>query len=113
MTDATEGRVEQMTQVAEPRSGGAPAQADGTGNGGAIGHVHHWIGGQIVEGASGRRGPVYDPATGKIAREVDFATADEVGAAVAAAKAAFPGWRATSLSKRTDIMFKIRNIVEA
>ena len=34
-------------------------------------------------------------------------------AAVAAAKAAFPGWRATSLSKRTDIMFKIRNLVEA
>ena len=33
--------------------------------------------------------------------------------AVAAAKAAFPAWRATSLSKRTDIMFKIRNLVEA
>ena len=34
-------------------------------------------------------------------------------AAVAAAKAAFPAWRATSLSKRTDIMFRIRNLVEA
>ena len=31
---------------------------------------------------------------------------------MAAAKAAFPAWRATSLSKRTDIMFKIRNLVE-
>jgi malonate-semialdehyde dehydrogenase (acetylating) / methylmalonate-semialdehyde dehydrogenase len=38
---------------------------------------------------------------------------EEIGAAVAAAKAAFPGWRATSLSKRTDIMFRIRNLVEA
>jgi malonate-semialdehyde dehydrogenase (acetylating)/methylmalonate-semialdehyde dehydrogenase len=101
-----------MTQVAEPRSGAAPAPADGS-DSGASGQVHHWIGGRIVEGTSGRRGPVYDPATGKIAREVDFATADEVGAAVAAAKAAFPGWRATSLSKRTDILFKIRNLVEA
>jgi malonate-semialdehyde dehydrogenase (acetylating)/methylmalonate-semialdehyde dehydrogenase len=108
---ATEGRVEQMTQVAEP--GSVRAEVGGTGSGSAVGHVHHWIGGRIVEGTSGRRGPVYDPATGRIAREVDFATADEVGAAVAAAKAAFPGWRATSLSKRTDIMFKIRNLVEA
>jgi malonate-semialdehyde dehydrogenase (acetylating)/methylmalonate-semialdehyde dehydrogenase len=56
---------------------------------------------------------VYDPATGRIARYVDFASFNEVGAAVAEAKAAFPAWRATSLSKRTDIMFKIRNLVEA
>ncbi|MEO5703541.1 MAG: CoA-acylating methylmalonate-semialdehyde dehydrogenase, partial [Candidatus Limnocylindrales bacterium] len=63
-------------------------------------------------GTSGRRGPVFDPATGEIAREVDFASAEEVDAAVAAAKAAFPAWRATSLSKRTEIMFRIRNLVE-
>jgi malonate-semialdehyde dehydrogenase (acetylating)/methylmalonate-semialdehyde dehydrogenase len=107
---ATEGRVERMTQVAEPGSVRAQAEAAG---GNAVGQVHHWIGGRIVEGASGRSGPVYDPATGRVAREVDFATVDEVGAAVAAAKAAFPGWRATSLSKRTDILFKIRNLVDA
>jgi len=35
-----------------------------------------------------------------------------VNAAVAAAKAAFPAWRATSISKRTEIMFRIRNLVE-
>src|SRR6185436_17914348 len=104
------GRVETMTQVAEPGSGVAAAGRDE--KVGPIGAVHHWIGGRIVEGASGRRGPVYDPATGRLAREVDFATADEVGAAVAAAKAAFPGWRATSLSKRTEILFRIRNLVE-
>ena len=33
--------------------------------------------------------------------------------AVAAAKAAFPAWRATSISKRTEIMFRIRNLVDA
>jgi malonate-semialdehyde dehydrogenase (acetylating)/methylmalonate-semialdehyde dehydrogenase len=100
-----------MTQVAEP--GSVRADSPATGGGSAVGQVHHWIGGRIVEGTSGRRGPVYDPATGRVAREVDFATADEVAAAVAAAKAAFPVWRATSLSKRTDIMFKIRNLVDA
>src|SRR3989441_12073325 len=97
-----------MTQVAEP--GSARAQAEGRNV--AVGAVHHWIGGRIVEGASGRRGPVYDPATGRIAREVDFASIDEVAAAVAAAKAAFPAWRATSISRRSDILFKIRNLVE-
>ena len=44
---------------------------------------------------------------------MDFASEAEVASAVAAARAAFPAWRATSLSKRTDIMFKIRNLVEA
>jgi len=92
-----------MTQVAEPQSGSAAATA---------GRVHHWIGGRAVAGTSGRSGPVYEPATGRLAREVDFASVEEVGTAVAAAKAAFPGWRATSLSKRTDILFRLRNLVD-
>jgi malonate-semialdehyde dehydrogenase (acetylating)/methylmalonate-semialdehyde dehydrogenase len=56
---------------------------------------------------------VYDPARGVVARTVDFASVEEVDAAVAAAKAAFPAWRATSLSRRTDVLFRIRNLVEA
>jgi malonate-semialdehyde dehydrogenase (acetylating)/methylmalonate-semialdehyde dehydrogenase len=75
--------------------------------------VPHWIDGRRVAGTSGRRGPVYDPATGRLAREVDFASVEEVDAAVAAARAAFPAWRALSLSRRTDILFRIRNLVEA
>jgi malonate-semialdehyde dehydrogenase (acetylating)/methylmalonate-semialdehyde dehydrogenase len=55
---------------------------------------------------------VFDPATGTQTRWVDFASTEEVDRAVAAAKAAFPGWRATSLSKRTDILFRIRNLVD-
>ena len=94
-----------MTQVAEP---GASAPATPV-----TGRVTHWIDGHLVEGTSGREGPIYDPATGRLARHVDFASVEEVDAAVAAAKAAFPAWRATSLSKRTDIMFRIRNLVEA
>jgi malonate-semialdehyde dehydrogenase (acetylating)/methylmalonate-semialdehyde dehydrogenase len=94
-----------MTQVAEPgvTSADAPPAE----------RVSHWIGGHVVAGTSGREGPVYDPATGAVARYVDFASSDEVATAVATASAAFPAWRATSLSKRTDIMFKIRNLVEA
>jgi malonate-semialdehyde dehydrogenase (acetylating)/methylmalonate-semialdehyde dehydrogenase len=74
--------------------------------------VNHWINGTRVAGTSGRSGPVYNPATGEVARQVDFASVEEVNAAVAAAKAAFPAWRATSISKRTEILFRIRNLVE-
>jgi malonate-semialdehyde dehydrogenase (acetylating) / methylmalonate-semialdehyde dehydrogenase len=91
-----------MTQVAEPAV--TPAAR--------LGRVSHWIGGRSVEGTSGRQGDVYDPATGQVTRRVDFASVEEVGAAAAAARAAFPGWRSTSLSKRTDILFKIRNLVD-
>jgi malonate-semialdehyde dehydrogenase (acetylating) / methylmalonate-semialdehyde dehydrogenase len=94
-----------MTQVADPTAQDESATSP-------PGRVSHWIGGRLVAGTSGRQGPVYDPAAGTVARNVDFASTDEVDAAVAAAKAAFPGWRATSLSKRTDVMFKIRNLVD-
>ena len=93
-----------MTQVAEPST---PAVATPP-----PGRVSHWIGGHLVAGTSGREGPVYDPATGQLTRHVDFASVEEVGAAVAAAKSAFPAWRSMSLSKRTEIMFKIRNLVD-
>ena len=92
-----------MTSVAEPTDIASTA---------APGRISHWIGGVPVAGTSGREGPVYDPATGRLTKHVDFASVEEIDAAVAAAKAAFPGWRATSLSKRTDILFKIRNLVE-
>jgi len=94
-----------MTQVAEPGSQLADASSPG--------RVSHRIGGAVTAGTSGREGPVFDPATGAVTKHVDFASREEVDAAVAAAKAAFPAWRATSLSKRTDVMFRIRNLVEA
>jgi malonate-semialdehyde dehydrogenase (acetylating)/methylmalonate-semialdehyde dehydrogenase len=73
--------------------------------------IHHWIGGRSVPGASGRSGPIYNPATGEQTGQVDFASVEEVDAAVAAAKEAYESWRNVSLSKRLDIFFKIRHLV--
>jgi malonate-semialdehyde dehydrogenase (acetylating)/methylmalonate-semialdehyde dehydrogenase len=92
-----------MTQVAEPATGSAAPELE---------RVNHWIGGGRVAGTSGRSGPVFNPATGQVAREVDFASAEEVDAAVRLAREAFTGWRATSLSRRTEIMFRIRNLID-
>jgi len=74
--------------------------------------ISHWIGGKSVAGESGRTGPVFNPATGEQTHEVDFATAQELDAAVAAAREAFPAWRATSLSKRADILFRLRELLD-
>jgi malonate-semialdehyde dehydrogenase (acetylating)/methylmalonate-semialdehyde dehydrogenase len=75
--------------------------------------ISHWINGSIVAGTSGNVGKVFNPATGAQSAEVDFASVSEVDAAVAAAKAALPAWRATNLSRRAEIMFNIRNLVQA
>ena len=74
--------------------------------------IHHWIGGAEVVGSSGRTGRVYDPATGEQSGEVDFASVDEVDLAVATAAAAFPEWRATSLSRRSEVLFKLRELID-
>ena len=91
-----------MTQLAEPAGSASTS----------LPTIGHWIGGRHVQGTSGRQGPVFNPATGVQAKWVDFASEEELDAAVAAAKAAFPAWRATSLSKRTEILFRIRHLVD-
>ena len=54
--------------------------------------VGHYIAGRAVPGASGRQQPVFNPATGRVARQVALASADEVAAALAVAVAAQPAW---------------------
>jgi malonate-semialdehyde dehydrogenase (acetylating)/methylmalonate-semialdehyde dehydrogenase len=75
--------------------------------------ISHWIDGRVVESTSGRSGPVFNPATGEQTGEVDLGTVEEVDAAVAAARAAFPGWRSASLSSRAEVMFRLRELVDA
>ena len=75
--------------------------------------IQHWIDGKVVASTSGRTAPVYNPALGEQSGVVALASVEEVDAAVAAAKAAAPGWRATSLSKRAEILFRMRELVDA
>ena len=75
--------------------------------------ISHWIGGKLVPGESGRTGPVFNPATGVQTHQVDLASTEEVDVAVEAAQEAFAGWRKTSLSKRSDILFRIREAIDA
>ncbi len=73
--------------------------------------IHHWIDGREFEGEAVRSGSVYDPATGLRAGEVDFASDEEVDAAVASAKKAFESWRETPISRRSEVLFRLRDLV--
>lgn len=55
--------------------------------------INHWINGRAVDREPERVGAVDDPASGEQTARVAYATADDVDAAVQAAKAAFPAWR--------------------
>jgi malonate-semialdehyde dehydrogenase (acetylating)/methylmalonate-semialdehyde dehydrogenase len=74
--------------------------------------IPHWIGGKVTPGTSGRTAPVYDPATGAQTGEVDLASAEEVDDAVEEAASAFPAWRSASLSQRTEVLFRFRELVD-
>ena len=75
--------------------------------------VTHWINGQSWSGTAERTGDVYDPATGRVTKKVDFASRAVLDEAVAAAKAALPAWRDASLTKRTQVLFAFREILNA
>ncbi|MDT7579389.1 MAG: malonate-semialdehyde dehydrogenase (acetylating) / methylmalonate-semialdehyde dehydrogenase [Pseudonocardiales bacterium] len=75
--------------------------------------ITHWIGGKPATGSSDRTSPVWNPATGAQQAEVALASTEDVDTAVQAAKAAFERWGQSSLSQRTKVLFKFRELVNA
>ena len=75
--------------------------------------ISHWIDGAVVGGASGRTGRVFNPATGEQTAEVDFASVDEVDRAVGSAVVAQREWRAANMSRRAEVLFNIRDLIDA
>ena len=74
--------------------------------------IPHWISGRPQAGASGRDGPVFDPATGAEQARVAFASDEEVDRAVASARAAFSSWGDSPITRRTQILFRFRNLLD-
>jgi malonate-semialdehyde dehydrogenase (acetylating)/methylmalonate-semialdehyde dehydrogenase len=74
--------------------------------------INHWIGGRVVDREPERWGAVYDPATGQQAARAAYATGEDVDAAVAAAQAAYPAWRDTSVVKRARVMFAFLDLLK-
>ena len=78
-----------------------------------IATLQHYINGRQVPDTSGRFADVYNPALGTVAARVPLAGSAEIEAAVAAAKAAFPGWAAATPLKRARVMSKFKELLEA
>ncbi|SEO02182.1 CoA-acylating methylmalonate-semialdehyde dehydrogenase [Actinacidiphila rubida] len=76
-------------------------------------HLTHWIAGRPWTGTSERRGDVYDPATGKVTHQVDYADRAVVDLAVGAALEAFQDWRHASVARRTSVLFAFRELLHA
>ncbi|MEE2768662.1 MAG: CoA-acylating methylmalonate-semialdehyde dehydrogenase [Actinomycetota bacterium] len=74
-------------------------------------NIHHLIDGENVESTSGCYGPVFNPATGEQTGQVDFASAEEVDAAVASSKKAFDEWGTVSIARRVKLLHAFRNLV--
>jgi len=75
--------------------------------------IPHYINGAREQGSDARLAPVFNPASGAQSGTISLADQATVDAAVAAAKAAFPAWAATSPMRRARVMFKLRDLVEA
>ncbi len=69
------------------------------------------INGEFVDSKSTERRPIVNPATQEVLAQVPFATADEVNAAVAAAKQAFKTWKATPIAARMRIMLRFQALI--
>ncbi|MDZ7747599.1 MAG: CoA-acylating methylmalonate-semialdehyde dehydrogenase [Halofilum sp. (in: g-proteobacteria)] len=55
---------------------------------------------------------MYNPATGEVAAELAYADADDTRAAIAAARAALPGWAATAPLARARVLFRFKALIE-
>ena len=73
--------------------------------------VVHYIDGTRTVGTSERRQPVFNPATGQVARHVVLGTAADVGQAVASSKAAFASWANTPPIRRARVINKFLQLM--
>ncbi|MFD0270953.1 gamma-aminobutyraldehyde dehydrogenase [Streptomyces sp. NPDC127106] len=75
--------------------------------------LRNYIGGEFKDAADGRTTDVVNPATGEVYAKAPLSGQADVDAAMAAAAAAFPGWRDTTPSERQKALLKIADAFEA
>src|ERR1041384_7469513 len=74
--------------------------------------IGHFLNGTTVEGASGRYGDIFNPATGEVQAKVAFASRAEMRQAVEHAQKAFGEWSAVNPQRRARVMFNFKALVE-
>ncbi|MEK5057325.1 methylmalonate-semialdehyde dehydrogenase (acylating) [Paenibacillus sp. FSL H7-0326] len=77
----------------------------------AVKVLDNYIGGKWTPASASGTEAVYNPATGETLAEVPLSTSEEVGRAVAEAKAAFKAWSKTPVPRRARILFKYQQLL--
>src|SRR3954470_22235859 len=72
----------------------------------------NFIAGEWMRSGSSDLVDVFNPATSEILAKVPLARAEDVGAAVDAAAAAFPAWRRTPPQERIQYLFRFKRLLE-
>ncbi len=73
--------------------------------------ISHWLNGSVTLDRPARTGEIYNPATGEVSGNVAFADLETVNKVVDISEKAFEQWRHASLTKRTQILFAFRELV--
>jgi malonate-semialdehyde dehydrogenase (acetylating)/methylmalonate-semialdehyde dehydrogenase len=80
---------------------------------GTIKQLSYFVNGEFLSSRSEKYSDCYNPSTGEIIARTPCCTKEEVEGAIAAAKAAYPAWSATPVLKRVQILYKMRQLIEA
>ncbi|MFT4010950.1 MAG: CoA-acylating methylmalonate-semialdehyde dehydrogenase [Nocardioidaceae bacterium] len=74
--------------------------------------IPHWVDGAEYAGTSGNAGDVTNPATGQVTGTVAFADQADAEHVIASAKAAARAWAETSLTRRVQVLFAFRHLLD-
>src|SRR4051794_21733549 len=74
--------------------------------------LQNFINGESVDAVSGETEEVTNPANGEAIADMPLSSEEDVNRAVAAAKAAFPGWATTTPAERASAMLKLADILD-
>ena len=74
--------------------------------------IPNFIGGRWLLSVSDATLDVRDPASGELLGRTPLSTREDVDRAVAAARMAFPGWRATPAVERARVLFRLKALLE-
>jgi len=74
--------------------------------------LKYYVAGAWKESKTNKYMPCYDPSTGSVIAHAPQCTAEEVEEAIQAGVKAFPGWRDTPVSKRVQVLFKMKQLLD-
>ena len=75
--------------------------------------IEHWINGTHQPSSSNRCGDIYNPATGEVIAKLPMGNSDDLDKAVKAAELAFKSWSKTSITRRSQVLFKYKELLES